>query len=84
MDEERRASARHRTLKGARIVFNDGFSTFDCKVRNMSEAGAKLVVAGIVGIPQRFDLAMDDGRRFACEMAWHRDGEIGVRFVGGV
>ncbi len=81
MTDERRATPRQRTLKGARIVINDGFSTFDCTVRNLSGLGAKLVVASIVGIPQRFDLALSDGRRFSCEMIWHREGEIGVKFL---
>jgi len=81
MTEERRASHRHRTLKGGKIVLNDGFSTFDCTVRNLSDAGAKLIVAGIIGIPQRFQLALADGRRFDCEMIWHSAGEIGVRFT---
>jgi len=26
-------------------------------------------------------LALDDGRRFDCEIAWQRDGEIGVKFL---
>ncbi|PXA97456.1 pilus assembly protein PilZ [Nostoc sp. 3335mG] len=80
MDEKRRYQ-RHRTLKGGRIVTNDGHSTFDCTVRNFSEQGAKLVVISIIGIPQRFDLALADGRRFACETIWHTETEIGVKFL---
>lgn len=78
---DNRGSQRHRTLKGGKIVFNDGFSTYDCTIRNLSDTGAKLMVASLVGVPQRFLLALDDGRRFECEMAWHREGEIGVRFL---
>jgi PilZ domain. len=81
MSEDNRSAPRHRTLKGAHIVLNEGFSTIDCMVRNMSETGAKLVVASVVGIPSRFDLAMDDGRRFSCEIAWKSETEIGVRFL---
>lgn len=81
MTEEKRATHRHRTLKGGKIVLNNGHSTFDCTVRNLSDAGAKLIVASIVGIPRTFVLAMDDGRRFSCESIWQKDGEIGVRFV---
>ena len=36
MDDDKRIAPRHRTLKGARIVINDGFSTFQCTVRNLS------------------------------------------------
>lgn len=83
MSEERRKAVRHRTLKGGKIVVNDGFSTFDCQVRNLSEAGAKLVVAGIIGIPERFVLALDDGRRFDCLVIWRTETEIGVSFSAG-
>jgi len=81
MNEDYRAAQRHRTLKGGRIVVNDGFSTFDCTVRNLSDTGAKLVISSSLAIPQRFELAMQDGRRFTCEVAWRSETEIGVRFV---
>jgi zona occludens toxin (predicted ATPase) len=81
MNEDSRDAQRHRTLKGGRIVVNDGFSTFDCTIRNLSETGAKLEVTSSLPIPQRFELAMHDGRRFACEVAWRTETEIGVRFV---
>lgn len=81
MSDEPRDSQRHRTLKGGKIVVNDGFSTFDCTIRNMSEAGAKLVVTSSLPIPNRFELAMHDGRRFPCEVAWRTETDIGVRFL---
>lgn len=81
MHEDNRDAQRHRTLKGGRIVVNDGFSTFDCTIRNLSETGAKLVVTSSLGIPERFELAMLDGRKFACAVAWRTETEIGVRFV---
>ncbi|QQR38165.1 PilZ domain-containing protein [Devosia rhizoryzae] len=80
MNEDTRSSQRHRTLKGGKIVVNDGFSTFSCTVRNMSETGAKLLVPSVIGIPERFSLALDDGRSFACEVAWRTETELGVRF----
>jgi hypothetical protein len=81
MSEDSREAQRHRTLKGGKIVINDGFSTFDCTIRNLSETGAKLVVSSSLAIPQRFVLAMDDGRRFECELAWRTETEIGVHFL---
>ena len=80
MEEERRAMPRHRTLKGARIVVNDGFSTFACTVRNLSDAGAQLRVTSIIGIPDTFQLALDDKRSFACRVIWRRETELGVSF----
>lgn len=81
MDEDHRNAQRHRTLKGGHIVINDGFSTYDCTIRNLSETGAKLIVTSSLGIPERFGLAMADGRRFDCEVAWRTETEIGVQFI---
>lgn len=81
MTDERRLAQRQRTLKGGKIVVNNGFSTYDCTVRNLSDIGAKLTVASLVGIPETFQLAMDDGRRFNCETIWRKEGQIGVKFV---
>jgi hypothetical protein len=82
MTEEHRSSPRQRTLKGGRIVINDGFSTFQCTVRNLSESGARLKVTSIIGIPDSFQLVMDDGRKFACSVVWRTETEIGVIFAG--
>lgn len=79
--QDTRSSQRHRTLKGGKIVLNDGFSTFSCTVRNMSATGAKLTVPSVIGIPERFQLAMDDGRSFDCAVAWRTETEIGVQFA---
>lgn len=81
MQDERRRYHRNRTLKGGRIVINDGHSTFDCTVRNLSDEGAKLVVTSILGIPQHFALSMIDGRTFNCEIIWHTETELGVKFL---
>ena len=81
MTEERRATIRHRTLKGGRVVTNAGYSTYDCTVRNMSDAGARLRVASIIGIPDAFELAMDDGRNIDCRVVWRTETELGVSFV---
>ena len=80
MTEENRAAPRRRVLKGGRIVINDGFSTFQCTVRNLSDTGARLKVASVIGIPDAFELLMDDGRKFACRAVWKTEGEIGVEF----
>lgn len=80
MTEEQRATPRQRVLKGGRIVINDGFSTFQCTVRNLSETGARVKIASIVGIPDSFELAMDDGRKYACTVVWKTATELGVKF----
>lgn len=81
MTQDNRDTQRHRTLKGGKIVINDGFSTFDCTIRNLSETGAKLLVSSSLAIPKRFELKLDDGRHFACDVAWRTETEIGVHFI---
>ena len=78
---ELRQTQRHRTLKKAHIVVSDGFSTIDCVVRNLSETGAQLKVASVLGIPDQFPLKMGDGRTLQCRIAWKRETDIGVEFV---
>ena len=36
---ERRAEIRRRVLKGATVSFNNGYSSFECVVRNQSQRG---------------------------------------------
>lgn len=80
MTEEHRDASRHRVLKGGRIVINDGFSTYKCMVRNLSETGARLKVESIIGIPDSFQLVMDDGQKHACTVVWKTAAELGVKF----
>ena len=68
--DDKRGDARKTTLKGARIAFNAGRSTFSCTVRNMSSKGAKLQVASVIGIPETFDLLLGDGSRKPCRVVW--------------
>ena len=79
--DEKRSSPRQRVLKSALVVFNDGRSTINCVVRNLSETGAKIKVDDVVGIPQRFDLALPDTERRPCRVVWHAGAELGVVFL---
>jgi hypothetical protein len=79
--ERRRPAPRQRTLKKARIVFNDRRSAIDCVVRNLSPHGALLVLPSFVGMPETFELFVDG--ETACRPAhivWKRDGKTGVEF----
>ncbi len=80
MEEQRKAS-RFRALKAAQMVFNDGASTIDCTLRDISDRGARLKVESPVGIPERFTLLIvADGGHYECQVAWRRVDEIGVVF----
>ena len=79
--EERRATIRHRTLKGGKIAINDGFSVIDCTVRNLSETGALLRVVSVVGIPDQFVLIISDNQKHNCTVVRRTATDIGVAFL---
>ena len=79
---EQRRQTRARTLKSARILFNDHRSVIDCTVRNLSPTGACLNVASALGIPERFDVMFDaDQTVRPCRMVWHKEKQLGVEFA---
>ncbi|QGM99179.1 PilZ domain-containing protein [Methylocystis parvus] len=79
--EERRRSVRRRTLLTGRIVFRD-MSTFECVVRDLSEAGARLRCDQQVVLPEAFCLAIEKlGEKRPARAIWRRDGDIGLAFV---
>ena len=71
-------------LKGARISqFGLGTST-ECRVLNLSESGACVVVASLVGVPETFDLVFRDGTVRHCLFEWRTAEKIGVSFARSV
>lgn len=77
-----RKTARRRVLKAGIIACHNHFVTFNCTVREMSETGARLAVHDAAPIPSDFDLILElDGLRAACQVAWRKQKELGVRFT---
>lgn len=79
--ESNRKDQRTRTLKAARIILKNGFSTFNCMVKNISASGAKLTGENFVQLPDEFDLLLDGGRKVHCIVRWRKISEIGVEFT---
>jgi PilZ domain len=80
--DERRKAHRHRTLKGGSISFNRA-GGIDCRVRNLSPAGACLEVASQVGIPDDFMLVIEtDHLKMPCHVIWRTVTRMGVEFRG--
>jgi len=78
--EERRKVARRRTLKAGSISFNRA-AGIDCRVRNLSPAGACLEVASQVGVPEYFELVIEhDHFRQQCHVIWRTATRLGVEF----
>jgi len=79
---EKRRGPRARTLRAARIVFNQRRSVIDCTVRNLSAVGACLNVASTLGIPENFEVLLDvDTVPRACHVVWHKEKQLGVEFT---
>jgi hypothetical protein len=78
--DERRKIQRHRTLKAGSIRFNRA-SGIDCRIRNLSPAGACLEVASQLGIPDEFTLVVEhDHLRQKCYVIWRTSTRLGVEF----
>jgi hypothetical protein len=76
---EHRRDRRMRVLKGGRILFNGGYSAFDCRVKNLSESGALLEMPSLLGIPTKFEFVLD-GVKKQCTVMWRTDRLMGVAF----
>jgi len=82
--EERRNSTRHRVLRRGNIVYCRGHSAVACVVLNLSTGGAKLKIDEWLGLPDRFELRIENGPRREAEVCF-RDMEMtGVRFTDSV
>ena len=82
-EQERRNEARRRrrALKRARITFKDRWSTIDCVVRDLSDRGGCLNVESPIGIPDIFDLVLDNAPARGCRVTWRKATQIGVEFT---
>ena len=79
---ERRIAPRMRVLKRAKIVFNNGFSTFDCIVRNISATGALLTIDDSVQLPKDFRMRIGDEPTLRpAELIYRRSMFAGIRFL---
>ena len=79
---ERRLVPRQRVLRGGRMVFNNASSTINCTLRNISDAGARLDVASVLGFPESFDLKLEGQPSRSCEVVWRSPEAIGIAFTG--
>ena len=75
----KRTTPRQRVLKVGTIAFTG--AAIDCTVRNLSETGAALEVASVVGIPTEFSLVISsDSVNRKCRVVWRKLNRIGVAF----
>lgn len=75
-----RKAPRRRVLKSARIVFNNKNSTISCTVRDLTEAGALLVLPSTLGVPDEFDLVVGSAPPRHCRIVHRHADRLGVAF----
>ena len=81
MTEKRRESRKRTFLKG-RIIFNNGTSSMDCLVRDISASGARLALDESMILPDTFELEIPHrDRAFSALMQWRREDGVGVSLV---
>lgn len=79
--QDRRRTARHRALKSAQIIFNEGRCSMTCHVLDLSETGALLMVGDILICPDQFFLKPLSGPTRACEVVWRKGTRMGISFL---
>ena len=81
--DDKRKTPRRRVLKEGKIVFADGLRVIDCTIRDMSENGARLLIANTLGLPDTFRLyEKSSGLLYPASIAWRQSNAIGVHFKG--
>jgi len=76
---DKRVKPRQRVLKSAKIRLERG-GVIDCTIRDISENGAGLRVASALGIPDFFELILDEKTLRPCQVKWRKETMIGVEF----
>jgi hypothetical protein len=77
-----RRSPRKRVLLGGKIVYNEGSYTYDCRIRDLSDGGARVVVAAGLVIPTHVVLIdTRAGIAYESEVAWMKAPEFGLKFL---
>ncbi len=77
--ENRRRERRDRVLFRGRIILDDGFSTIDCAIRDLSPHGARVTIQDHAVPPRSFSLMiLDTGRVFDAIRRWQHGQSIGL------
>lgn len=81
MVEERRRTLRRRVLRRGKIVFRKGHSVIDCILLDLSDGGARLRAPGLIALPERFELRIENGPSYEVTVAFRTFDVAGVRFL---
>ncbi|PHR61174.1 MAG: hypothetical protein COA43_04135 [Robiginitomaculum sp.] len=69
-------------FKPVRLIYNNGYSSLDAILRNLSENGARIETPDAVHLPGKFIMKTTDGRlEKTCTRVWRDQNFIGVKFT---
>jgi PilZ domain len=81
MQGEQRIHSRAHVLRRGKIVFRRGYGVIDCVLLDVSPSGARLRVGTWLGLPDDFELRIENGSTHRARVRYRNLGEIGVQFV---
>jgi hypothetical protein len=80
-----RRAERLRTLIGAVAHFNEGRSSADCQIKNLSSTGARLSLSPTLPLPHEFLLQIPSrNQTYNVEVRWRKGEAVGVKFQRSV
>ncbi|MEM7215663.1 MAG: PilZ domain-containing protein [Pseudomonadota bacterium] len=78
---EKRNEHRRRVLKTGTFLFNKGYASYGCTIRNMNDTGAMVEMGETTGIPQQFEFRKDDETPVPAKIIWRTKNRIGIQFT---
>src|ERR1700683_3806852 len=80
--KDRRSLVRHKTFIKGRIYFNNGLSSMDCIVRDLTEGGSRLEVSETVALPDVFELYLPNkDEYFHAKVEWRKANSLGISWA---
>lgn len=77
---EKRFEHRRRVLKTGTILFNKGYASYGCQVRNLNDRGAMVEMGETTGIPHEFQFRMDGVNSVPASIVWRTSSRMGLKF----
>ncbi|PHR61175.1 MAG: hypothetical protein COA43_04140 [Robiginitomaculum sp.] len=79
--ENRKPDIRASQFKKVKLIFNNGYCTFDAILRELSDHGAKIESPDALNVPDTFTLhILQSGIQKTCYLIWRDNHFIGVSF----
>lgn len=78
--EEKRGFHRRRVLKSGTLQFNKGYTTFGCRIKNLTDSGAMVEMGETTGVPHSFNFAMDGVATVPATIIWRTSSRMGIKF----